>query len=155
MEGCAGADRALDMNLARVFLNDAIGDRQTKPCAAPVSGLGSGLGGEERVIDAFQVLRRNAGTGVAHLGLDVAVDQGGHAQLAATGHRFLGVQQQVEKNLLQFAGVAMDGGEILRQIQIDDDLCRLELMFKERERVLYNLVEVCIAELGGRSSGKV
>jgi hypothetical protein len=26
MKGCAGADRALDMYLARVFLNNAVGD---------------------------------------------------------------------------------------------------------------------------------
>ena len=30
MKGCAGADRALDMNLARMFLNDAVGDGESQ-----------------------------------------------------------------------------------------------------------------------------
>ena len=57
-------------------------------------------------------------------GFDVAVDQRGDAQAAAAGHGFLGVQQQIEKDLLQLAGVAVDGGQLLGQIEIDDRSAR-------------------------------
>src|SRR5271168_3018396 len=56
MKGCAGADRALHMDLACVFLNDAVGDRKSQPRAAPVARPGHRLGGEERVVDALQML---------------------------------------------------------------------------------------------------
>ena len=64
MEGCAGADGALDVNLAGVLLNDAVGDGEAEAGAALVARLGRGLGGEERIVDALEVLGRDAGAGV-------------------------------------------------------------------------------------------
>ncbi len=80
-------------------------------------GLGRGLGGEERIVDALQMLGRDARAGVGDHGFDVAVDQRGHAQPAAARHGFLGVQQQVEKDLLQLAGVAVNGRQRLRPVR--------------------------------------
>ena len=47
MERCAGADGALDMNLARMFLNDPVRDGKAQAGAPFVARVGSGLGGEE------------------------------------------------------------------------------------------------------------
>ena len=51
----------------------------------------------------------------ADQGFDVPVDQRGDAQAAAAGHGFLGVQQQIEEDLLQLAGVAVDGRQLRRR----------------------------------------
>ena len=58
----------------------------------------------------------------------MTVEQRGHAQAAAAGHGFLGVQQQVQKNLLQLAGVAVDGGQLADKLEIDHNLRGLELV---------------------------
>ena len=61
MKGRAGADGALDMNLAGVLLDDAVGDGKAKTGAAAVSRPGRGLGGEERIVDALEMLGSDAG----------------------------------------------------------------------------------------------
>src|ERR1035441_1496375 len=140
MKGCAGADGALDMDLAGVFLDDAVGDGEAEAGAAPVARLGHCFGGEERIVDALEILGSDAGAGVGDQRLDVPVGQRGHAQTAAAGHGFLGVQQEVEKDLLQLAGVAVNGGELLGQVEIDDDLRGLELVFEQGKRVSNDLI---------------
>jgi hypothetical protein len=46
-------------------------------------------------------------------------------------------------------------GAVLGQIEIDDDLRGLELVFEQRERVADDLVQVGVAELGGRGAGEI
>src|SRR5271165_558839 len=65
------ARRAVHMNLARMLLNDAVRYRQPEPRAAAVPGLGFVLGGEERIIDAVNVLLRDAAASVGHRDLHV------------------------------------------------------------------------------------
>ena len=98
---------------------------------------------------------RNARAGVGHQRFDVSVDQRGHAQAAAAGHGFLGVQQQVQKDLLQLAGVAVDGGQFLGQVKIHHNLRRLELVFEQRKRVANHLVQIGLAELRGRGAREI
>ncbi len=43
---------------------------------------------------------------------------------AAAGHGVFGVEQQVEKDLLQLAGVAVDGRQLLGQVEIDVESAR-------------------------------
>ena len=129
MESGAGADGALDMNLAGMLLDDAVGDGKTQAGAAAVAGFGHGLGGEKRIVDALEVLGSDAGAGVGDQGRDVAecpfeLRFGGYPQPAAVGHGFFGVEQQIEKDLLQLAGVAVDRRQVLGQFEIDDDLAR-------------------------------
>src|ERR1039458_5096861 len=99
MEGCAGADGALDMNLAGVFLDDAVGDGKPQAGAAAVAGPGHVLGGKKRIVDALQVLGSDPAARIVdqrgHV-VVLPVEQRGHAQATAAGHGFLGVQQQVE-----------------------------------------------------------
>ena len=86
---------------------------------------------------------------------DVAVDERSDAQAPAAGHGFFGVQQQVEKDLLQFAGIAVDGRQLVGQIEIDENLRGLELVLEQRKRVANDLVEVGGAEFGGGSAREV
>ena len=86
-----------------MFLNDAVGDGEAQSRAAPVPGPGHGLGGEERIVNTLEVLGSDAAAGIGnqrgHL-VQALVGQRGHAEAAAAGHGFFGVQQQVEKDLL-------------------------------------------------------
>ena len=56
-------DRAVAANRAVVLAHDAVGDRQPEAGAAA-----DRLGGEERIVDARQLLGRNARTGVGDFG---------------------------------------------------------------------------------------
>src|SRR5271170_4263929 len=122
MKGCAGADGALNVNLAGVLLDDAVGDRETEPSAAPVAWPGRGLGGEEGIVNAFEMLGCNACAGVGHDCLNMSVDECGHTERSAFRHGLLGVQQEIEKHLLQLAGVAVDGGQLLGEIKGNSNL---------------------------------
>src|SRR5580700_45739 len=85
----------------------------------------------------------------------MTVDKRRDAQTPAARHGVLGVQQQVEEDLLQFPGVAVDGGKLASQIEIDQNLRGFELVLKQRKRVANDLVQVCGAELGCRSAREV
>src|SRR3972149_4831417 len=65
MEGGALAGAALHPDLAGVLLDDAVGDRESQPGAAPLALVGRALGDEEGIVDAVDVLLRDAGAGVA------------------------------------------------------------------------------------------
>src|ERR1039458_1332574 len=130
MKCCAGTDRAFDVNFASMLLNNAVGNREAKASAATVAG--HVFGGEKGIVDALQVLGRDARAGIGDDGLNVAVDQDSDRQAPAAGHRVLGVQQQVEKDLLQFARIAVDRRQPVGQIEIDKNLRRFELVLKKQ-----------------------
>ena len=155
MKGCAGADGAHNMNLAGVLLDDAVGDREAESRATAIAGLGCGLGGEKRIVDALQMLGRDARAGVCHHRLDMAIDCRGHAQTPTFRHGLLGVQQQVEEDLLQFAGVAVDGRQLVNEVELDVDLRGLELVIEQRQRVADDLVQIGFAELRGLGAREV
>src|SRR6202158_2668816 len=54
-EGGAFARAALHADIARVFLDDAVGDRKSKACAAILAFRRRRLGSEERIVDALDV----------------------------------------------------------------------------------------------------
>ena len=72
-EGGAGAGRAFHLDAAAVLLQNAVADGEAEPGAFVLAGLGVGLGGEEGVEDAVQVVGFNAAAGVRNLDDDLAV----------------------------------------------------------------------------------
>ena len=54
----------LHANLARMFLNDAVGDGKAEAGTAGLAFARRGLGGEEGIVDALDVLGGNARSGV-------------------------------------------------------------------------------------------
>src|SRR5579864_213830 len=56
----AFAGPTLHANLARMLLDNAIGNRQAQPCAPLLACLGGCFRGKERIVDAGYVFRRNA-----------------------------------------------------------------------------------------------
>src|SRR3974390_3716945 len=100
-EGRAATGIAFDPNLPGVFLNNAVGHRETESCASVLAFLGGRLGGEERIVDAMNVFGRNAGPGVgAAYTHEVAVG-GGNVQLATAGHGVFRVEEQIQEYLLE------------------------------------------------------
>src|SRR5271165_2755257 len=100
------AGRAIDANLARMLLDDAVGHGQAQPCASAVPALGLlVLGGEEWIVDAVNVFLSDAATGVGHGDAHVVSVARGDGEGSAGGHGILGIQEEIEEHLLQFAGV--------------------------------------------------
>ncbi len=60
LEGSADADFALDVNLAGVLLHDAVADGKAQAGALVLAFLRLGLGGEEGIVDAVQMLALDA-----------------------------------------------------------------------------------------------
>src|SRR5690349_10189542 len=113
---CAGADgwkrdakrgafarRALDGDVAGMLLDDAVGDRETEPCATP-----DALGREEWIVNLGDVFRRDADARVGDFDQQRAVIGRGGLQPDETpfGNGVARVEDQVGKDLLQFDGVA-------------------------------------------------
>src|SRR5208282_3384220 len=104
-EGGAFARAALHADVARVFLDDAVGDRKPKTGAATLAFRRSRLGREEWIVDAVDVFLRNARACVGDAHADKFAVECGHVQDSAPGHGVLGVQEQIQKHLLQSPGV--------------------------------------------------
>jgi hypothetical protein len=112
MKGGADAESALDVDFAGVLLNDAVAHGKAEAGAAALAGFGRGFGSKEWIVNALEVLGGDAGAGVGDDGFDVAVGHGGDAQFASLRHGVLGVEQQIEEDLLQLAGIAVDARQL-------------------------------------------
>src|SRR5277367_4015975 len=82
IEPGAFARTALDANLPRMLLNDSVTHRQTQP-RAPRLAFARRLGGEERVIDALDVLLCDSRPGVRNYHADPVSIGGSDPQRAA------------------------------------------------------------------------
>src|ERR1022692_1117691 len=148
--------RAGHTDLAGMFLDDAVGHRQPQTCATAVSRLGLfALGGEEWIIDAMDMLLRDSCARIRHFHLHVMAIGGADHQRAARGHCVFGIQEQIEKNLLQLSRVPVNRRQLWLQIGLHFDARGLELMIEQGQRVLYDAIQVHIAEFGARGTREV
>src|ERR1700691_6247733 len=85
-EGGAFARAALHADIARVFLDDAVGDRKPKTGAATLAFRGRSLGSEKRVVDAVNIFLRNTGAGVRHAHADRFPVQCRYVEHPTPGH---------------------------------------------------------------------
>src|SRR5262252_2966355 len=89
-ETCTEPRAALGGDLGGVLLNDPVGNGEPQPGAAPRP-----FGGEERIIDARQVLGGDANAIVPNLNAHAGVlGPGGNAQAATIRHRILGIKKK-------------------------------------------------------------
>ena len=88
------------LNLAGVFLDDAVSDGQAQAGAAPLPRLRVRFSGEEWIVNALQMLRAIPDpcveTSTALHGRSLRR----HAQCTARRHRIFGIQEEVQKDLL-------------------------------------------------------
>src|SRR5208282_3243128 len=101
IERRAPAGPAFHFDLPGVLLNDSVGDRQPQPRAPVLAFARSRLGGEERIVNAVNVLLRDSRARIRHYHADSVSVGGSDAQRPAAGHGILGIQEQVQKHLLQ------------------------------------------------------
>src|ERR1700677_4202807 len=113
MERGSASHLAVYLDLAGVLLDDAVADCQSQSCAAPLALANRRLGGKERVVDALYVFERDARAGVGDIDRHMPVRLGGHPQRSTGRHRVLGIQKQVEKDLLQLAGVTQNRWQVI------------------------------------------
>src|SRR6185369_15193093 len=98
-ESGAAAGIAFHADPAMVFLDDALGDGESQPCAGS-------LAGKERLEDQRQVFRLYAGTAVRERDDGVSVVTGRcNAYLAPIRHCFQGVSDDVDQRLLDLLGI--------------------------------------------------
>src|SRR5438034_6444302 len=106
VEASAAARPAIDLDGATMLLNDTVSDRQAE--ARPFV---RSLGGEKWIVNAMDMLRIDAVSAVHHIDPNTAVvlNRGVDLQHPARRHGVAGVDEQVQENLLQLAGIAGDG----------------------------------------------
>ena len=105
-----------DFDRAAMLLNDTVGHRKSQAGA-----FARALGGEERIVDAVQILRRDAVAGVGDFDArrPVLRAQVRTSSVPPRCHGVARVQEQIQEHLLQLAGVAVTGGQIRIEIGLD------------------------------------
>src|ERR1700692_1092375 len=129
-EGGAFAGAALHANMARVFLNDAVGYRKPKTGSAILAVDGRSLSREKWIVDAVNILLFNSRTGVRNANADEVAVRRSYVQHTAARHSVFGIQKQIQKHLLQAAGAALDEREVIVQFAFHLDMSHLKLVFK-------------------------
>lgn len=138
----AGAFAGFDADLAAVVAHDALDNHHAESVAVFFRGV---VGLE----DFGEVGFGNAGTGVDELeGEEFVVEGGADAELPAGLHRFHGVFNDVEKDLLDLTAVAEDGGRGLVDFDIDLEFAVDEFGLLHAEDFFDELEEVDFVEFG-------
>src|SRR5215472_2546704 len=101
VEQRAARARIGNLDRAAVFLDDAIGDGE-----AQARAFARGLGRKERVVNAVEVFGGNAGARIAdiHAGAGLLAPRA-YGERAAALHGVTRIQEQVQEDLLQLAGI--------------------------------------------------
>ena len=121
-----------------MLAHDAVGNRQ------PESGaLANGLGREEGIVNARQVLGSDAVAGVGHLGHHFpAVSTSRNGEPAAAAHGVSGVQEEVEEHLLKLELEPDDAHRLGVEFAAHLDAALLELVFEQRQHVGNDHIEI-------------
>src|SRR5580704_6637456 len=115
IERGAFARPTLDANLARMLLDDAVGNREAQ-AGTPVLALANcGFSSEERIVNPIDVFGSNAAARIRDGNRNAGAIRSDHPQRAARRHRIFGVQEQVQKHLLQAPGIALDERQLTRE----------------------------------------
>src|ERR1700686_5792198 len=112
MESRARGQPALHLDGPTMFAHNAISNR--KPQAGSLAGA---FGGEEWVVDALQVLRRDTLPIVTYIDARKAIRVPGlDGEPSALFHGVAGIQEQVQEDLLQLPGVALYARDAFLQL---------------------------------------
>jgi hypothetical protein len=119
-----------------VRVHDPVGDGEPEP--------GAFRGREERIEDARQVVGGDARAVVRHGELDLARQRPTGADLDAPLplHRGRGVQEEVDDDLLEARGVAVDDQRALEPLDVDRDAAETVRVARELRRARDDLSEV-------------
>ena len=123
-----------------MLLDDAVADRQPQPGPLP-----DPLGGEERIEDLLQMIGLDAGAVVLDADPDTRGRPAGrdaqHALAVRLGHRLLGVDDDVQDDLLQLVRIGQGLRQVLREIGLHLDVAHAHLVGAQLERGLDDAVD--------------
>lgn len=132
---------AADLDAAMMLFHDSAGQR--KPEASAVS-----LGGEKRAEDIGQISRRDTAAGVADVdGRELASRTEVDTHGAWSIRRLNGIEQQVQKHLVNLIAIVFDFGQIGRVLEFDRDRLGEDLLARQHHGVFRGRVEVAAANL--------
>src|SRR5271155_4324465 len=148
---------ALHTDAACVFLDDAVGDRESKTGAARLTFRGSSLSGEKWIVDALNVLLCNARAGVGDAHTDEFAVTGRDVEHSAARrcHGILGIQKQIQKHLLQASSVTLNQRQVLVKLGLHLNLRHTELVLEQRQRIRDDLVQADFGQFGAGGAGEV
>src|SRR5215469_15657821 len=135
IEGCALLGRALDTNLASVLLNNAIGDGQPQPGAPALAVLGRSFRGEKRVVNAPNVLLRNACTGIGNHHAHAIAVRSCDTERSPLRHGILGVQKEIQEHLLQAPWISLNSRQMRREFVMHANPRGFELMLQQAQGI--------------------
>ena len=136
IERSALARLALDSNLARMFLNNAVGNRQAEARAFALSLARRGLGGKERIVNALDVFLGDARAGIGHdHAHSVAVGSVRPARSPPLGMASLAFRNRFRNTCCNRPGLPLISRQVFGQIVLHFDLGDLELVFEQRQRI--------------------
>src|SRR5438552_13078733 len=129
MEGRPFARPALHTNLPGMFLNDAVSDRESEARAALRSRTVGGFCGEKGIVNPVNVFLRDAAAGIGNHDVHAAAVGSAHGEGSALRHGVFGVEEQIQKYLLQFSGIAVHAGDFFC-LALHFDFGALELVLE-------------------------
>ncbi len=103
----------------------------------------------------MNVFLRNARTGIRDAHADEFAVQRGYVQDSAPGHRVLGIQEQIQKHLLQAPGVALNQRKVFIELGLHLDVSHLELVVEQCQRICDHLVQTDFRQFRTRGAGEV
>src|ERR1700761_4751351 len=93
------------------------------------------------------MFRRNAGAGICNRHSYMSICFSRNVEGAAAGHGVLGIEKEIEEDLLQLACIAENRRQCRRKFDDCSYLRGLELVLEQRERLADDRVHIRVAEL--------
>src|SRR5579862_4956013 len=149
MKARTSSQPALDLDGPAVFAHDAISHRKPQS-----RSLASALGSEERIIDALQVLGCDALPIVTYIDACKPIRVPGlDGEPPPLFHGVARIQEEVQENLLQLAGISLHTWQAFLEIERDFDSRFPQLVLDQAQRFADQLVQIHFHVLGGSCSG--
>src|SRR5207247_8870539 len=128
IESRAFAGMTFDPNFSRMLLNNAIRHRKSKSRTFALAFARRGFSGEERVVNAMNVVLRYTAAGIGNNAAYPVALGCRDTQSSACRHGIASIQEQIEKHLLQSSGVAVDEREVMGKLILNVNLVRFDLV---------------------------
>src|SRR5207248_7061013 len=132
VEGGSNSTFAFYADFPSMLLDNSVCNRQSEASSAMLPFTNHGLGSKERIVNTVDVFLRDSASGIADCNCDSHPVASHNAQCSPLRHGVLCIQEQVQKHLLQFAGISHDGRQWFVKFSAYFNLRGLELMLQQR-----------------------
>src|SRR5579864_1233613 len=156
VERGSGPGLRVHADLTCMLLNDSVRYGKAQARATRLSLTRDILGGKEGIVNPVDVFRRNARAAVTDVDLHgVTIGRADVQRATFARHGIFGIEEQVQKHLLQFAGIAMNKRQTGIEFSLNLHPRSLELMLQQGEGFRDDLVQIDGAEFGGAGARKI